>query len=184
MRYLCLVITLGLCGFVIGTVLGDQISSPPLRHADDTRSGFRWAPGYALLPQAIQLSIRVEQQHRAEPNPWEVAWVVMGDERRFVGFVPKPQGWHLEIFDARRPRGHQQRFLASGAWPQFAIGEWHQLTMIAWDGGVFVVARDLLLDWRWSDAEPAPDWWAEAMRAGVYVEDCTAAIKWSGKEQQ
>jgi len=183
MRICALAVVVGCCA-ILAAAAGDQISSPPLRHAEDTRSAFLWSPREARFPQAVSARIRVLDQQRERPNPWEAAWLVMGHEERFVGFVPKPTGWHLEIFDSARPRGHQQRFLASASSPCFEIGQWHDITMIAWDGGVFVVARDLLLDWRWSDAEPAPDWWGEPTGAGVYVEDCTAAIEWSGKEKQ
>lgn len=150
-----------------------QICSPALRFPWDTRSTFAWSEGPERFPQVAQAEWRVVSQHRARPNPWEVAWLVIGDERRFLAFVPKPNGWHLEIFDAQR-RGGRQTFLASGESPQFPVGDPIDATMIAWDGGVFVVAGDLFLDWRWTDDCPAPSWWSAAAdaRAGLYLEDC------------
>jgi len=159
-----------------------QVCSPPLRFPWDTRSTFVWSDGPERFPQVARERWRVVSQHRPRPHPWEVAWLVIGDERRFLAFVPKPNGWHLELFDADR-RGGRQTFLASGESPRFPVGDWIEATMIAWEGGCFVVADGdsaegrsasgrLFLDWRWTEDFPAPTWWGEPARAGLYLEDC------------
>jgi hypothetical protein len=126
---------------------------------------------------------RVERQHRQRPNPWEVAWIVIGDKRRFVAFVPKAEGWHLELFDASRREGDQQRFLISEDRPAFPVGQEVTVAMVAWEGGVFVQAqtadRPFFLDWRWSRKCPAPTWWQDPHNAGVYLEDCSVVVEWA-----
>jgi len=162
-----------LCMIAFAAGAAAEVCSPPLRFRWDTRSTFLWSDRPERFPQLAQARWRVVSEHRARPHPWEVGWLVIGDERRFVAFVPKSNGWHLEIFDADPPgRTSQQTFLASGESPQFPVGEWTEATMIAWEGGVFVVCADLFLDWRWTADRPAPTWWGERARAGFYLEDC------------
>jgi hypothetical protein len=130
--------------------------------------------------------IHVIEQHRRRPNPWEVAWVVVGNDERFVAFVPKPEGWHVEMFDGRLPEGEQQTFLVSGERPAFPVEEPLAVAMVVWEGGVLIVgatfpsrpSERLFVDWRWSSDNPAPDWWQDPHRAGVYLEDCSARVEW------
>ena len=76
-----------------------HVCSPPLRLPSDTPSTFLWSDTAARFLQVEQARWRVVSQHRPRPNPWEVAWLVIGEERRFLAFVPKPNGRHLELFD-------------------------------------------------------------------------------------
>jgi len=161
-----------------------RVTSPPLRYPGDTRSAFCWAPVEQRFPQAAMVTVQVTRQLRPRPNPWEVAWVVIGDERRFVAFVPKPNGWELSLFDvAAWP---QQRFLASGRQPRFPVGDPITVTLIAFERGVAVVCGELLVVHGWSAEHPRPTdagharptWWGSPARAGVYVEDCTAIVSW------
>jgi hypothetical protein len=165
-----------------------QVTSPPLRYADDTRSAFAWSPRPAGFPRGAMVRVRVIDQHRPRPNPWEVAWVVLGDERRFIAFVPKPTGWHVELFDAgARP---EQRYLASGQSPVYPVGEPIAVSMTARHDGLEISAETLrpkdgrtdgvrlAILIRWTDRRPAPAWWGRQMEAGVYVEDCAAELRW------
>jgi hypothetical protein len=165
-----------------------HVASPRLRHADDTRSAFSWAPGPASFPQSATVHIRVTDQYRPQPNPWEVAWVVLGDDHWFIAFVPKPTGWHLEAFDTEA--NPSQHYVASGSSITYPPGEPITVSMTGGKDGIEVSAES----WRtrdgrrqrvrlatfigWTAMRPPPSWWGKPMRAGVYVEDCTAELEW------
>jgi len=165
-----------------------EVASPPLRFADDTRSAFCWAGQGAGFPQAARVRMRVTEQHRAEPNPWEVAWVVLGNEEQFIAFVAKPNGWHVEVVDARAEP--YERFLASGSSPSYPVGEAIVVSIAARGSGIEITADSLRTrDGRqepirlsvfisWSESRKAPAWWGEPVKAGIYVEDCAAEVEW------
>ena len=150
------------------------IASLPLRWDGDTRSAFYWIEEQPRFPQAVTARWRVSSQRREQPNPWEVAWLIIGTPTAFLAFVPKENGWHLECFD--RELTPRQTFLSSGESPRYRVGEWTAATIVAWEGGAFVVAEGLFVDWRWSRRHPAPEWWGEPVRAGLYVEDCAVVV--------
>jgi len=165
-----------------------QLASPPLRYAEDTRSAFSWAPQAASFPQTATVRVRVTGQYRPEPNPWEVAWVVLGNDQWFVAFVPKASGWHVELVDSRvQP---YQRYLASGSSPTYPVGEPITVSIAARENGVEISADSLRTrDGRqepirlavlisWTETRPPPAWWGEPMKAGIYVEDCIAELEW------
>lgn len=158
----------------------DYVFSPPLRYRGDTRSAFSWQPGPAASPHTATVRFRVIGQHRDRPNPWEVAWVVIGNERRFVAFIPKPNGWELSLFDA--DAFPQQTFLASGRQQLFPVGDLITVTMMVSERGVGVVCGDLVIARGWSRETPRPSWLLAPARAGVYVEDCVAALQWQADD--
>jgi len=166
--------------------------APPLRYPDDTRSAFAWAPHPADFPCRAAVWVRVTDQHRPNPKTWEVAWVVLGDEQRFVAFVPKPTGWHVEIFDGEATPA--QRYLASGSSPTYAVGEPIMVHMTARDYGVEIRAETRPTDDGtrgsrlavlicWTETRAPPAWWYRPMEAAIYVEDCTAELEWRAHEE-
>jgi hypothetical protein len=58
-----------------------------------------------------------------------VGWLVWHyvDDEHFYYFIPKPNGWELGKRDPAYRGG--QRFLATGAAPQFPVGQWHDVTV-------------------------------------------------------
>ncbi len=165
-----------------------ELASPPLRYADDTRSAFAWAAGTASFPQEAAVRFRVVEQYRPAPNPWEVAWVVLGDAQWFVAFVPKAGGWHVELVDTRSEP--YQRYVASGSSPGYPVGAPITVSIAARESGIEITADStrtregrrepvrLAVFISWNETRPAPPWWGEPMRAGVYVEDCRAEVEW------
>ena len=165
-----------------------ELASPPLRYADDTRSAFAWAPQEAGFPQAATVRVRVVEQYRPEPNAWEVAWVVLGTDQWFVAFVPKAGGWHVELVDTRVEP--YQRYVASGSSPSYPVCQPITVSMAARESGIEITADSfrtregrqepvrLALFISWTEGRQAPGWWGEAMRAGIYVEDCAAELEW------
>jgi hypothetical protein len=165
-----------------------ELVSPPLRYPDDTRSAFSWAPQSARFPSSASVRVRVVDQYRPTPNPWEVAWVVLGDDRHFIAFVPKPTGWHVEVVDAEATP--PQRYLASGSSPAYPAGQPVTVSIAARRNGIEISADSqrteggraesirLVTSIGWTKERPAPDWWGRPMRAGIYVEDCVAELEW------
>ena len=165
-----------------------QLASPPLRYPDDTRSAFSWAPQPPSFPTSVSVRFRVVDQYRPTPNPWEVAWVVLGDEQWFIAFLPKPNGWHVELVDTRAEPC--QRFLLSGTSPAYPVGEPITVHIAAQHNGIEISAdsqrtRDgrtetirLATFIGWTQQRPPPAWWGEPMKAGIYVEDCAAELEW------
>jgi hypothetical protein len=82
----------------------------------------------------------VQQLRRnAEPNAWEVVWVVWQyqDDEHFYYFIPKPDGWELGKRDPSYPGG--QRFLATGTDQQFPVGRPYNVQVTHRDNVLAVV---------------------------------------------
>ena len=75
-------------------------------------------------------------------NPWEVAWVLWHytDDLHFYYFIPKPNGWELGKGDPAYPGA--QRFLATGSFPQFPVGQWHRVSILQEGARIEVSVND------------------------------------------
>jgi hypothetical protein len=103
------------------------------------------------------------------PNPWEVAWVLWhyADNVHFYYVIAKPNGWELGKADPAYPGA--QRFLATGAAPQFPIGQWYQIRVTQVGTTFQVFVNGLLLTTFTDNERPYL-----SGRVGLYVEDAEA----------
>jgi hypothetical protein len=76
----------------------------------------------------VRLRMKTLRQLRIPaPNSWEVGRVVWRyvDGDHFNYFIAKPGGWEIGRRDPAWRAG--ERLLASGIWPRFSVGLWHEV---------------------------------------------------------
>jgi hypothetical protein len=123
---------------------------------------------------AFRVDVMTARQLRtsAQPNPWEVAWVVWhyADDEHFYYFIPKPNGWELGKRDPAYPGG--QRFLATGSASQYPVGRWHAVSVAQHDSTMTVQVNGVPLV-TFTDGERP----YVAGRVGLYSEDATVLAR-------
>jgi Domain of Unknown Function (DUF1080) len=115
----------------------------------------------------VTAQLRTERQLRPRaPNPWEVAWLVWHytDDHHFYSVVLKPNGWELGKEDPEYPGS--QRYLATGAAPQFPVGVSHTVRVRHIGNEISVWANGTLLT-TFRDVERP----YRRGRIGLYTED-------------
>ena len=89
-----------------------------------THSALTVGPSFrAPYDYAVSLKTISQPRTGSAANPWEVGWAVWGytDNTHFYYFAPKANGWELGKEDPSYPGN--QRFLATGSTPTFAVGQ-------------------------------------------------------------
>lgn len=117
----------------------------------------------------LRLRMRsVEQLRAAEPNPWEVAWLLWHyqSNQQFYYLALKPNGWELGKADPAYPGA--QRFLATGNFPQYPLGYWNRLRVKQIGATIQIWADDELLTIFTDEEQP----YLEGS-IGLYSEDAT-----------
>ena len=94
----------------------------------------------------VRVRLRTVRRLRSgQPNAWEVGWVLwhFTDASHFYYFIPKPNGWELGKADPAYPG--KQRFLKTGSWPRYPVGNWYWVrarqvgrTISVWVNGRFL----------------------------------------------
>jgi hypothetical protein len=134
---------------------GTELSMEPAR-ADgtaETHAPLLLGPEYG---DRMIMNARVETveqlRRNAEPNAWEVAWIVWQyqDDSHFYYFIPKPNGWELGKRDPTYPG--RQRFLASSVERKFPLGHAYNV-QITHQGNVFSVVVDGIAIVTFTDTE-------------------------------
>lgn len=160
-----------------------------IRAVDGTSRGLRLSPAAATAPgdthaalvvSATVLSrpcinvttrMRTSQQLRtgSSPNPWETGWLIWDfvDEAHFSYLALKPNGWELGKRDPAYPGG--QRFLATGATPATAIGQWRSANVVR-SAGTMTVKLDGKVITKFTDRERP----YSQGSVGMYTEDAAA----------
>ena len=146
---------------------GDTIAIAPLasRKPDETHAGLVTSTrGFGDVEFDVPVLTKA-QLRRPHPNPWEVAWVLWDytDNTHFTYAALKPNGW--EIGEASPAGEGNQRILATGSSPRFAVGQWHQLRVRKFGPSVSVWANGRHLS---TFRAPAGD---QGGRIGLYTED-------------
>lgn len=102
----------------------------------------------------------------SSPKAWEVAWLLWNyaDNQHFYYFIPKPTGWELGKEDPAY--AGSQRFLASGTWPVFPIGQWYRVLVAQAGGTIQVSVNGVVIATFTDDQSPYT-----AGRVGLYTED-------------
>lgn len=117
-------------GYGSVTCVGDKVRlvprgamSPEQTHAALATSEQVRVEAGATTTFTTTLLTSAQLRRGAEPNPWEVAWLLWcyQDDLHFYALVLKPNGWELSKEDPAFPGA--QRFLASGQEPQFPVGK-------------------------------------------------------------
>lgn len=105
------------------TLIPARPTSPSATHAALALSRSHWRD------VALTIRIRTNHQFRADPNPWEVAWLLWHyrSDQHFYYIVLKPNGWELGKEDPAYPGN--QRYLATGAHPVFPPGHWYTVAV-------------------------------------------------------
>jgi hypothetical protein len=156
-------------GFGVVDGAGGQVRlfpKPPAAGSPDTHAGLVVSQD-SCDDVVLSARLRTQQQLRTpRPNPWEVAWLGWHYTApgRFYSLVLKPNGWELTKQDASYPGG--QRFLATGDSPTFAVGSWHDASVVQ-SGDVIKVSADGRLLASFTDTERP----YTSGRVGLYTED-------------
>ena len=124
-------------------------------HPDETHANLVAGPA-VTGDFSMDVSLITTQPLRtgSAPNPWEVAWVVWHytDDLHFYYFIPKPNGWELGKADPAYPGA--QRFLATGSFPQFPIGQWYRVSVAQQGATIQVSVNDTLITTFTDDEAP------------------------------
>ncbi|MEP6832516.1 MAG: hypothetical protein ABJB74_03940 [Gemmatimonas sp.] len=123
---------------------GTSLSMQPMTATviDETHAPLLLGPVYG---DQLMLTTRLETvrqlRKNAEPNAWEVAWLLWQyqDDEHFYYFIPKPNGWEVGKRDPAYPGG--QRFLATGIEQKFPVGHTYNV-QITHRGNVFSIVVD------------------------------------------
>ena len=112
------------------------------------------------------------QLRRPRPNPWEVGWLIWhySDDRHFYYLALKPNGWELGKEDPAYQGS--QRYLATGATPDFPLGRWY-LVRVRQRGA----AIDVSVDGKPLVAVTDTERPYLAGRIGLYAEDAAATFQ-------
>jgi hypothetical protein len=97
------------------------------------------------------------------PNPWEVAWVMFRfrDLENYYYFILKPNGYEL----GKKQGSDEQIFLATGTWPQLALGKRTRIQIQAQGARIRVfVGGTKIIDF----TDPSP---LDSGVVGLYEED-------------
>jgi hypothetical protein len=116
---------------------------------------------------SVQVDLNTNKQLRNKrPHPWEVGWLLWNftDNVHFYYFIAKPNGWELGKADPAY--AGNQRFLATGTYPAFPIGQWYRVKVVQTGGTIQVFVDDALIT-TFTDTE-SPYWNG---RVGLYTED-------------
>jgi hypothetical protein len=122
---------------------------------------------------SIEVRMRTTRQlRRPQPNPWEVGWLLWHyqDDTHFYYLALKPNGWELGKEDPAYPGN--QRYLATGSSPDFALGRWY-VVRVSQHGpaiGVTVDGKSLV---RVTDTQDP----YLSGRVGLYAEDASATFQ-------
>lgn len=109
--------------------------------ADITHGGLvHTSQQYTDAEFAVTLETQ-KQIRQGSPNPWEVGWVLWNyqDDSHFYAVALKPNGWEVTKQDPDFPG--EQRFLATGTSPKFAINKQYRVA-VNHTGDTFTVTVD------------------------------------------
>jgi len=163
------------CAAMAFDARGAHVTLSPRAAVGDTTTHAQLLLGPTAGTQlAYRVDVMTTRQLRtgAQPNPWEVAWVVWHytDDEHFYYFIPKPNGWELGKRDPAYPGG--QRFLATGSAPRYPVGRWNEVRVTQRDSTMTVHVDGVALV-TFTDAERA----YTAGRVGLYSEDATVVAR-------
>jgi len=116
---------------------------------------------------SVQVDINTNKQLRnKKPHAWEVGWLLWNftDNLHFYYFIAKPTGWELGKEDPAYPGS--QRFLATGSFPTFPIGQWYRVKAVQTGATIQIFVNGALIT-TFTDTE-SPYWNG---RVGLYTED-------------
>jgi hypothetical protein len=122
---------------------------------------------------SIEVRMRTTRQlRRPQPNPWEVGWLLWHyqDDTHFYYLALKPNGWELGKEDPAYPGN--QRYLATGSSPDFALGRWY-VVRVRQHGPAIDVTVDGKSLVRVTDTQDP----YMSGRVGLYAEDASATFQ-------
>ncbi len=112
--------------------------------AGQTHSSLVTGPAFSgNLTFSAQMKTLAQLRTGSLPNPWEMGWLVWNytDASHFYYFVPKTNGWEIGKEDPAYPGN--QRFLATGSTPKFAVGTAYNVTVQQSGNVINVTVKDV-----------------------------------------
>lgn len=120
----------------------------------------------------VNAIVTTERQLRANPNPWEVGWVLWrySDPDHFYSVALKPNGWEISKQDPAYPG--KQRFLATGMSPEFPVGSTYHVRIVERDNSIQVLVDGKPLTQFTDDERPYLQG-----SVGLYTEDARVVFQ-------
>lgn len=163
------------CNSIVAIPEGRAMSQKPMASTqpDETHAGLYLGPQFSGS-YTYEATVKTQEQLRlnSAPNAWEVAWLVWNytDDTHFYYFAPKTNGWELGKEDPAYPGA--QRYLATGSYPTYPIGQWLNVKIIQ-NGNVISVSVNGVPLTTFTDNERP----YSTGRIGFYNEDAHVYLK-------